>query len=143
MVKAIAVATLCLCTVAAAAAAPTQPPAMPAASPTPLALDQVFTDPAVVIRAHVGQTFLIALASNRTTGYSWQRTGSPDPAVETVGDAYQAPRAPQIGAGGQEVWIFRAIDAGIGSVTLQYVRPFDKSSAVNATSVTFHIEVAP
>lgn len=116
------------------------PELLPSAAP-PL-LGTVATDPAQTIVARVGQTFAIALRSNRTTGFSWQLAQPPSAAVQTVGSAYEAP-ASLPGAGGQEIWLFRAASAGVASIVLRYVRPFEKGSAQMERALTFRVEIGP
>ncbi len=78
----------------------------------------------------VGQQFSITLASNVTTGYHWELAEPLDEAmVQLVGSEYQAPETRRVGAGGQEVWTFRAVGPGQTSINLKYVRPWEKDVA--------------
>ena len=77
-----------------------------------------------------GQQFNITLASNVTTGYHWELAEPLDEAmVQLVGSEYKAPETRRVGAGGQEVWTFRAVGQGQTSINLKYVRPWEKDVA--------------
>jgi len=77
------------------------------------------------ITVKVGETFIIELASNVTTGYAWQLSSKIKPkAVEFVGSEYVADSNPDmlVGAGGKEKWTFKAVDAGEVYLYFQYKR---------------------
>ena len=79
------------------------------------------------ITVMTGQTFNVTLASNPTTGYSWALAKPLDPKLLTlVTNIYQRPETRLVGAGGQEVWTFKA-DGGVGrtDIALKYVRPWE------------------
>jgi predicted secreted protein len=78
----------------------------------------------------VGQEFTITLASNATTGYHWELTAPPDETVvKLVTNAYKSPETRALGAGGQEIWTFRAMGPGQTVINLKYVRPWEKDVA--------------
>ena len=85
----------------------------------------------------------IALPANHTTGYEWSFVTPPNATVAYVGIAYQDSTSGRVGAGGQEVWIFRASQPGSVSLAFRYTRPFDASTQTNARHVTFHVQVTP
>lgn len=108
---------------------PTPPPApVPIQTLAPIA-GNVFTNPATVINVHSGQSFVIALPSNRTTGYSWTLITDGGVTVQPFGSTYFAPVSKAMGAGGTELWIFRALAAGNATLKLRYARPFDRGDA--------------
>jgi len=77
----------------------------------------------------VGREFSLTLASNVTTGYQWELAEPLDEAiVKLVGSRYQAPKTNLVGAGGQEVWTFRAVGRGQTKIKLKYVRPWEKDT---------------
>jgi predicted secreted protein len=91
------------------------------------------------IAEHVGTRFLIALDSNKTTGYSWTaavRGG----AVTNEGSAYQASSGHTMGAPGRQIFVFYATRKGTSTVTLTYRRPWAHSGPA-AKTVTFTIVV--
>ena len=92
----------------------------------------IFTDSHQPIVVTPGQSFVIALSSNPTTGYSWQLGQPPDPNIaQFVTSQYVAGSNVgsngQIlaGAGGTECWTFQATGAGQTSIVLNYLRPFE------------------
>jgi len=98
-----------------------------------------FTAGSQTIRVRLGRSFQVVLAANPTTGYFWQ-LAAPLPAVVSLsGSQYVAgPNARQLaGAGGQEVWTFRAAARGQGEIELQYAR----SAGPAAQSLAFAVRV--
>jgi predicted secreted protein len=113
-----------------------------AASPAPSTIDTAFTNPFDLIRARVGETFVIVLDANPTTGYSWSVVASGGSRIASVGSAYLRPDSSRIGAGGKQILLFRATSSGAAAVTLRYVRPFDPSTFAGAKTAVFHVVVA-
>ncbi|HET6420676.1 MAG TPA: protease inhibitor I42 family protein [Geobacteraceae bacterium] len=86
-----------------------------------------FSDPAKPVKIPAGSEFTLTLESNRTTGYQWQLAKSPDEAVvQFVGNKYEVPDTKLIGAGGKEIWTFKAVGKGKTEIALKYVRPWEK-----------------
>jgi inhibitor of cysteine peptidase len=78
----------------------------------------------------LGQEFNITLASNPTTGYHWELADPLDQAVvKLVASEYKDTQTRMLGAGGQEIWTFRAVSRGQTLVNLKYVRPWEKDVA--------------
>jgi inhibitor of cysteine peptidase len=85
-----------------------------------------FADPGVTIRVDAGESFAIELAGNPTTGYMWQ----PDvdsQHLELLGQEFE-PGGEGVGAGGVEVFHFRALAAGETEIACEYRRAWDKES---------------
>ncbi len=81
------------------------------------------------IEVAVGKTFIVTLDSNITTGFSWQLVGNTDEAVvELVDSEYQTSEAAQelVGAGGKELWTFKALEAGNCTISMEYSRPWEQ-----------------
>lgn len=84
----------------------------------------IYTDTAKTIEVEVGETFVIALEANPTTGYAWQvaydtqRLGLVDREFERTSDA--------IGAGGTERFKFRLLSSGETAVAFTYQRPWEE-----------------
>ncbi len=100
----------------------------------------VFTSSPFSVTA--GQEFLIAIPSNRTTGYSW--TGKSSNGTVTVwGSAYQGPPATakqKMGAGGEQIFVCKANNPGTAQITFSYARPWQKGSKPAGT-MTFSVTV--
>ena len=113
-----------------------------AASPAPSTIDTAFTNPFDLIRARVGETFVIVLDSNPTTGYSWSVVDASDSRIANLGSAYLRPDTSRIGAGGKQILLFRAASPGAAAITLRYVRAFDATTFAGAKSMVFHVIAA-
>jgi inhibitor of cysteine peptidase len=73
-----------------------------------------------------GDSLVVTLDSNATTGFSWSVAGiSDEDVVDDVANEYQAPDSGLIGAGGQEVWTFQAGDKGTSTIEMQYSRSWE------------------
>lgn len=81
--------------------------------------------------------FLVALAANPTTGFSWTASSSDAKVVSAHGSAYRAPASGALGAGGEQVLAFRAQHPGTATITIRYRRPWEKSvPAARAVVIT-------
>ena len=93
------------------------------------------------ILATAGENFVITLNSNMTTGYHWELAKPLDKnKIELVSSNYIAPSTKLIGAGGKEVWTFKALKTGKASIFLKYVRPWEKNVAP-ASEKSFYITI--
>lgn len=81
-----------------------------------------------LIEVKVGQEFNITLESNPSTGYGWQLS---KPLNETILNLIGSEYKPSeesgliVGAGGTEIWTFRAVKSGTAEISLKYVRPWE------------------
>ncbi|MEZ4502537.1 MAG: protease inhibitor I42 family protein [Dehalococcoidia bacterium] len=89
------------------------------------------------VSLEVGQRLRVTLESNPTTGYSWQLTGAPDPAVleQVLGPIYIGGASDLVGAAGTETFDFLAVGAGTTSISLEYARPFEANSMTDAWTI--------
>lgn len=69
-----------------------------------------------------GQTFVIELAANPTTGYEW--TAQDNPHAELV-KSRQVTQSTLVGAPGMQELTFRATEAGSTTLVLDYARSFE------------------
>lgn len=100
-----------------------------------------YSDPSKPIKTTVGQEFTITLDSNRTTGYGWQFAGEIDKEkLKIVEIQHQSSKTKRLGAGGKDMWTFRALQKGNASISLEYVRPWEKDVAP-AKEATFTVMV--
>jgi inhibitor of cysteine peptidase len=77
------------------------------------------------ISVNTGDTFVIALDANPTTGYSWQ--ASPNADVEFVKSKQVQGNSNAIGAPGTQQLTFKAVQQGSTVLVLNYLRPFEPS----------------
>jgi len=77
-----------------------------------------------------GQTLVVTLASNPTTGYSWQVAEADKAVLRQVGDAEFKSSAPSnpplVGASGTETFRFETIGAGTTTLKMIYRRSWEK-----------------
>jgi len=81
-----------------------------------------------LIEVRVGQEFNITLESNPSTGYGWQLAKQLNETVLVlVGSEFKPSESDEliVGAGGKEIWTFRAVNSGTAEISLQYVRPWE------------------
>jgi inhibitor of cysteine peptidase len=72
---------------------------------------------------------VITLESNASTGFAWTLAREPDPSVlELVDSTYVEPETELVGAGGEEVWTFRAVGEGSTELALSYERSSGETS---------------
>ncbi len=87
------------------------------------------------VTLQVGQELTARLTANRSTGHGWTlRAGSDGGILEQQGQAdYETPDGAQPGAGGVEVFRFKAMKPGQTTLAFDYKRPADASPAKSAT----------
>ena len=75
----------------------------------------------------VGDSIKTTLCSNPTTGFKWELAGISDQTVlKQDGEAEFMPPAEAIpGAGGKEIWTFKALKQGTSQISLEYSRPWE------------------
>ena len=91
---------------------------------------KAYSDPGETIDSGVNKEFiiLIALESNPTTGYSWEANYD-ETMLELVEETYELGEYAQqgvVGAGGTELFRFRALECGEIKITMVYKRPWEE-----------------
>ena len=93
------------------------------------------------IEVAVEREFSVTLPSNPTTGYHWELAAPlAEGIVKLVNSTYQAPATGLLGAGGEEIWTFKAVGRGETVIELKYVRPWEKDVAP-ADRASFRVTV--
>jgi len=92
------------------------------------------------IQAEAGSRFIVILPSNPTTGYSWQFERGDPSVCSIVGNRYEGSETGRVGAGGYELWTFRATGHGRTQGVLNYVRPWEKDQTPAGT-IQLEVEV--
>lgn len=86
------------------------------------------------IKLDKGQTLVLRLAANPTTGYRWIPQGSPTPLELIKSDFASDAQAKNLaGAGGTQSLRFTAKAAGKAVLKLEYRRPWEKDGAAAKT----------
>jgi len=77
-----------------------------------------------------GQILVVTLESNPTTGYRWEQAKNQESILEQMGEAEFKPsdtgEPPLVGAGGWEIFRFKAISAGQMTLQLVYHRSWEE-----------------
>ena len=78
-----------------------------------------------------GQTLILSLPSNPTTGFRWQLfDGAPQVLAQLGQEVYRNPEdAGIVGSAGLSTWRFQATLSGQGRLLLQYQRPWEQGVA--------------
>lgn len=98
-------------------------------------------DAGKTITLHEGDTLIVTLDGNTTTGYTWLMQ-TMDPAIlKQVGDPAYTPESDSIGAPGTISLTFQAVKSGQASLVLNYMRAFEKDVApLHTFEVTVVVE---
>ena len=104
------------------------------------------------IASQVGDTILIKLKSNPTTGYSWKQTDQPKgSAVEFKSKKFLTmsqmnpeirTRPGQVGQGGATTFIYRVVATGKATIHLTYARSWEKGKKEPNFTVTVNAKAA-
>jgi inhibitor of cysteine peptidase len=90
----------------------------------------------------VGQSIVVDLAGNPTTGFAWVLTNSAGQSVLTNGPMVYTPESGgEVGVGGTFAFPFLAVGLGDTSLALLYERPWGGPPA-GSFAVTLHVTVA-
>ena len=120
-----------------ACAAPTPAPAVDPAGSTMPAL----TDPSQPITVKAGDTFMIVMDSNPSTGYHWEMIGPLDDGhLELVSREYTASEPVMPGSGGVEVWTLKAVASGDALFVLGNYPPGEGSPYEQETRFSITIQ---
>lgn len=84
-------------------------------------------DNARQIELNKGQTLVITLEANPTTGYTWEAEEFDEHILRQAGETKFQPQSSAIGAGGVQTLSFEAVNAGKTSLKLVYHRPWEKN----------------
>ena len=89
------------------------------------------------VELSVGQSLVVTLESNATTGYSWALVQNSDESVlNETGHEYIAPQTTLLGAGGKEEWTFKALKKGTSTISMGYSRPWESTPPVETFDLT-------
>ena len=86
----------------------------------------VLTEPGTRFDVDPGDTFVVVLESNVTTGFGWElEVEPPEEVLRLVDDVYVESDTDLVGAAGRQELTFDAVGDGSTFIQLWYVRPFD------------------
>lgn len=82
----------------------------------------------------------LRLPENPTTGFTWQLSVTPGLVIENESYQPDDPDSRLVGAGGTRLWILKAVQPGMQTISGIYARPWE-SAAGNQTSFTLNLQV--
>jgi inhibitor of cysteine peptidase len=85
------------------------------------------------IEVSQGQTIVVTLEANPSTGYSWERAEAQEDILQQVGEPEFTNRSNLVGAPGTETLRFKAAQAGQTELKLVYHRPWETGVAPEET----------
>ena len=95
------------------------------------------------IEAAVGDVVTLTLESNPTTGFTWAVASNSDASVlQEADNRFEAPpvtEPPLIGAGGNEIWVFKALKEGTSTISMVYSRSWESVPPAKTFVVTIHV----
>lgn len=103
----------------------------PAAKPTkdpviPMQYSVTETDQGKTFTLHTGDSLVIVLDSNPSTGYSWVVKSVDNPVLSLDGEPAFKSDSSRLGASGKTTLTFTTVRSGSQALTLLYQRPFEK-----------------
>ena len=78
------------------------------------------------VEINAGQTLVVSLEGNPTTGYTWEAAELDDQVLRQVGETEFKPDSDAIGAGGVQTLRFEAMNSGQTTLKLVYHRPWEE-----------------
>ena len=81
------------------------------------------------VKVAAGGKVIVTLESNPSTGFSWMLSEiTSEGVLEEAGNEFQSDNTdnpPLVGAGGHEIWTFKALKKGTSTISMEYSRPWD------------------
>jgi len=78
------------------------------------------------VELKAGQTLVVSLEGNPTTGYTWEAAELDEQVLRQVGEAEFNPESDAIGAGGVQTLRFETVNSGQTTLNLVYHRPWEE-----------------
>jgi predicted secreted protein len=92
------------------------------------------------ISVSAGETFIINLDANETTGYSWSVNIGDSDILTLDSNEYEAEETDTVGAGGMTVLTFTANEAGETTIELTYSQDWDGGETANDITINTTVE---
>ena len=118
----------------------------PQATATPTAMEVWVTedDAGTEIALKVGDSMIVALDSNPTTGFEWALVSISDESVlSKVHNEYKGPEptaSPLVGQGGEELWTFQPLKAGNATIEMMYARPWESVPPASRFNISVTVQ---
>jgi inhibitor of cysteine peptidase len=85
-------------------------------------------DAGKTISLHLGDTLVVTLDGNITTGYNWLMQPMDPEILKQVGEPAYTPESNKVGAPGKIALTFQAVKTGQANLVLNYMRSFEKDT---------------
>ena len=116
----------------------------PTATPTAQEVWVTEDDAGTEIALKVGDSLIVALDSNPSTGFEWALVNISDPSViQKVHNEYKGPEptsSPLVGQGGEELWTFSPLNSGTATINMMYARPWESIPPAQRFNVSVIVE---
>jgi inhibitor of cysteine peptidase len=101
-------------------------------------------DDSATVNLRVGETLVVQLAGNPTTGFQWTENDPLPGVIEQRSSEYeQDPGSDDmVGAGGTYEFRYEAVEEGEGTLSLTYARPGESPEVDSTWSVTLRVQAA-
>jgi len=94
-----------------------------------------------IIKVRQGEVFRVILKANHSTGFSWQwENKSNKSIVDSVYMDYVLSDKAITGAGGNEIWEFKAKRKGEQKLIMVYKRPWEKEGSFEKEEILVRVE---
>ncbi len=94
-----------------------------------------------IIKVRQGEVFRVILKANHSTGFSWQwENNSNKSIVDSVYMDYVLSDKAITGAGGNEIWEFKAKKKGEQKLIMVYKRPWEKEGSFEKEEILVRVE---
>lgn len=97
-------------------------------------------DAGKTIKLHVGDTLVVALDGNPTTGYTWEREKNDDGVLVQAGDPEFEPASQALGAAGKMSLRFEAKARGETTLNLVYHRSWESEAPEKVFALTVIVD---
>ncbi|MHC4206701.1 MAG: Kelch repeat-containing protein [Planctomycetota bacterium] len=91
------------------------------------------------VELELGKLLIVTLESNPSTGYRWERVENNESILKQLGQSRFMPsesgRLPKVGAGGWEIFRFKAVSAGQMTLELVYHRSWEDAEPLKTFSI--------
>jgi inhibitor of cysteine peptidase len=78
------------------------------------------------VELNAGQTLVVSLEGNPTTGFTWEAAELDEQVLRQVGEAEFKPDSDAIGSGGVQTLRFETVNSGQTTLDLVYRRPWEE-----------------
>ena len=101
-------------------------------------MPKIYSNPEITIEVKVGESFMISLESNPTTGFTWSAEYDLSVFEESKTRRF-IPISKALGAGGKELFEFMPKRAGLSHIIMKYTRSWEIKTPLK--TLNFKIEI--